>query len=145
MEVIVAKALLNILIIYFGRVIIAKERNRSNFETWMFAVPVVLSFGLPGIMLIRPLFTLVSRWYSIAPYVSISVVFLLMVAFLYTFINISDLFSPYGKKTAPVGFATVNNILLVIIIIISISVAVVPYYVHDLSANYYMTFIGWNR
>jgi NADH:ubiquinone oxidoreductase subunit 4 (subunit M) len=145
MEIIVTKALLNILIIYFGRVIIAKGRNRSNFELWMFAIPVVLSFGLPGIMMIRPLFTLISSWYGIAPYVSITVVFLLMAAFLYTFINMSELFRPFGKKTEPVGFATINNILLLVIMLVSLTVSIVPYYVHDLSASYYRTYIGWDR
>jgi len=145
MEMIVVKALLNIAILYFGKEIISSKRTKNGFDLWMLSISLILSFGIPGIVMIRPLFTLVTAWYGIAPYVSILVTFLLAVAFLYTFINISELFSPAPRTNGRTGLFTVNNVILSMILIFCLSVSIIPHYIHELSANYHATFIGRDR
>ena len=139
-EIIVIKALLNIIIIYFGRAIILGHKERRSFDLWMFAIALALSFGLPGILMINPLFTLLSSWYGIAPYVSISLVVLLMFTFLYSFINIASLFGTQENTKVGNNIST-NNIVLVLVMLVSLIISIAPYYIHDLSGNYHRTFI----
>jgi len=148
-EIIAIKTLFNILLIYFGRSIITSYKHIGRFELWMFAICLVLSFGLPGIVMTAPLFVLISKWYAIAPYVSISLIVLLMVIFLYTFINIIDLFSP--KAVLPKSInpqdkikLSAKNLLFILMILVSLSISVWPDYIHYFAGNYYRTFIGRN-
>ena len=148
-EIIAIKALFNILLIYFGRLIIITSKNIGRFELWMFAICLVLSFGLPGIIMTAPLFVLISKWYTIAPYVSISLIVLLMLIFLYTFINIIDLFNPknvLSKNITPQDkiIFSAKNLLLILMVLVSLSVSIWPDYIHYFSGNYYRTFIGRN-
>ncbi|MEI6092650.1 MAG: proton-conducting transporter membrane subunit, partial [bacterium] len=72
-EIIITKSLINIVILYLGKAIISDERNNSQFNKWLFIISIIISFGIPGIINIGPVFKLISSWYSINSYVSISI------------------------------------------------------------------------
>ena len=143
-EIIAIKVLLNLVLIYFGKTMIAEEGKVRRFGLWMFTICLVLSFGLPGITITAPLFTLLSKWYAIAPYVSISVVVLFLFIFLYTFINTIYLFNPKHTVQQEKRTFSIKGILFVIMILVSLSISIWPDYIHYLSGNYYRTFIGRN-
>ncbi|MCX6113035.1 MAG: proton-conducting transporter membrane subunit [Proteobacteria bacterium] len=143
-EIIVIKALFNIALIYFGRLIILEYKIKNNFDRWMFVICLILSFGLPGIIMTAPLFTLISSWYGIAPYVSILLMVFLMFIFLYTCINIIPLFNPKEPSSGYKAVLSVKNILFLIMIFVSLSISIWPDYIHYFSKNYYRTFIGRN-
>ncbi|MFH1223937.1 MAG: hypothetical protein V1647_06320 [Pseudomonadota bacterium] len=111
LEIIFVKTLINILITFYG------DETKTNSRTWMFAIPVITAFGIPGIIIGIPLLTLISGWYAVDPAISISILILLMACFAYSSVIITPLFaSRHGIK---LNFKTSAFILLFTFIIAS--------------------------
>lgn len=144
-EMLVIKVILSIVIVYVGKSIIDNAKNISKLNTYLFFIALILAFGLPGVINIRPMLTLVSAWYSFAPYVSILIPAFIIIIFLYTFINVANLINIKTIQRTETKLKTTQNLLFFIIIAILVSISVWPRNIHYFSESYHKTFIGSNN
>lgn len=145
LEILVIKVLLSIVLVYSGKTIIDNAKNVSKLNTYLFFIALIISFGLPGVVNTQPMFTLISSWYSIAPYVSILISIFTILIFLYTFINVASLLNIKTAKRTETNLKTTQSLLLLIMILVSIYISVWPRNIHCFSESYYKTFIGSNN
>lgn len=136
-EIIVVKALLNLAIIYFGYQIYKDKYKSSRIFIWMYSLPLVLSFGIPGLLMAKPMFLLLSSWYSKYPYISLTTILLLSGAFIYTSINIAPMFKNISENKISSKLPLTNVLLIASVILVATIISIYPYKVHQFSEAYY--------
>jgi NADH:ubiquinone oxidoreductase subunit 4 (subunit M) len=136
-EIILVKTLLNLIILYFGYQIYKSRYEPSKTSIWMFSVPVFLSFGIPGLLMARPMFLLLSSWYSDFPYISILIIILLSLTFIYTCINIAPLLMLKNENKKLNAQTFISIIVAGVLIIFSSALSLYPHKAHKLSEAYY--------
>jgi hypothetical protein len=149
LEIFVVKLILSIIVIYFGKIVHQETREYglknmisiSPVNTWFFVVSIIFSFGIPGFLLAKPVFVLVSNWYNIIPYISFLILILMVISFVFASINISPVFikKPAINQTGLTDMTGTITLLLALLLIITISV--MPDYIHKFSSNYFNSFI----
>lgn len=125
-EIIFIKTLINLMIVHYG------DRTRNNSRSWLFTIPIIMSFGIPGIIIGRPLLTLISSWYGISPEISIAMLILLVLCFIYSSIMIVPLLvSPPKIKF------TLKTITFIMLFAFLIVVALNPDHIQKLLSRSY--------
>ncbi|MBN1114342.1 MAG: hypothetical protein JXA66_03295 [Oligoflexia bacterium] len=148
-EVLVIKSMINILIICFGKKLIELSRKAgssglvtiSPFVTWAFVLPVVLSFGIPGLTMAKPVLLVISKWYTKSVFLSSSAAVLVIGAFLLSSLNIAHFFKKTDKK--PVSLFSYKYVIIIsIVVIITAFISIKPAVVHKFAGSYYTNILA---
>jgi len=113
-QIIFIKTLINILIVYYG------DKTKLNSRSWLFTIPVIMSFGIPGIIIGAPLLHLTSAWYGIDPVICITTLVLFTLCFIYSSIVITPLFI-----SSPKIKINLRTTLLILLFVFTIIVSLV--------------------
>jgi len=119
-QIIVAKSILNVLLVYHG------SKTTNSFNKWVFLVSLMLSFGFGGIIIGIPIAKLLSIWTVTKPSIMITMLCLLFAFFIVTSIKLGRLFNT--ERTIVSDHLGMEIIKLASVLIIVIGVVKTCFY-----------------
>lgn len=144
-EVIYTKIFLSISLVYFSKLLIINSKNLdlksifySNFYvTGLFFISIFLSFGVPGLTLIKPFIYLSNYLAQINIAISILILSIMVLSFIY--ILNSTVHMLFAGIQKPIMFR-VSKLLLIsttIFLIVAVAISIYPVLIHNMVFDYY--------